>query len=181
MTCILETERLLLRPPERRDIPALVPLANNYDVAKNLSKLPYPYTVAHGEEFVAGAREQWEQGSDYPFSITRKSDGAFLGGCGLHPKEGQFEFGYWLGQPYWRLGYATETARRLVVFAFQELNAPRVWAGWYWDNPASGHVLEKVGCKPGGLEKRSCIARGTDVDCNIVALSREEFLSRRAA
>ena len=52
MSCILETERLLLRPPERRDIPALVPLANNYDVAKNLSKLPHPHTEKHGEEFV---------------------------------------------------------------------------------------------------------------------------------
>ena len=181
MTCILETERLLLRPPERRDIPALVPLANNYDVAKNLSKLPYPYTAQHGEEFVTRASEQWETGSDYPFSITRKSDGAFLGGCGLHPKEGSIDFGYWLGQPFWKQGYATEAARRLVAFAFDELNAAHVWAGWFHDNPRSGNVLAKLGCKPNGFEKRHCLARGMDIGCNIVVMTREAFIDRRAA
>ena len=178
----LETERLLLRRPERRDIPAIVPLANNYDVAKNLSKLPHPYTAQDGEDYVANVEKQWAAGSDFPFSITRKSDGALIGGCGLHPKNGGvFEFGYWLGQPFWKQGYATEAARRLVVYAFQDLQAARVWAGWYWDNPASGHVLSKVGCTPTGQEKRPCLARGVDVDCNIAVLSREEFLNRRAA
>ena len=181
MSCILETERLLLRPPERRDIPTLVPLANNYDVAKNLSKLPFPYTAEHGAEFVARAAEQWEKASDFPFSITRKSDGALLGGCGLHPKEGKVEFGYWLGQPYWKLGYATEATRRLVAYAFDALNAEQVWAGWFHDNPRSGNVLAKLGCKPHGFEKRHCLARGMDIGCNIVLLTRETHAGRRAA
>ena len=145
MTCTLETERLLLRPPQRRDIPALVPLANNYAVAKNLSKLPHPYTEEHGEDFVARAAEQWEQGSDYPFAITRKADGAYLGGCGLHPKDGPFEFGYWLGQPFWRKGYATEAVRALIDHAFGDLEHDELHASARVTNPASRHVLEKCG------------------------------------
>ena len=35
--------------------------------------------------------------------------------------EDGFEFGYWLGKPFWGHGYATEAARRLVRFAFEEL------------------------------------------------------------
>jgi RimJ/RimL family protein N-acetyltransferase len=179
--CILESERLLLRPPERRDIPALVPLANDYDVAKNLSTLPHPYTVTHGEEFVARVEQQRATGTDFNFAITRKSDNAYMGGCGLHLKEGKFEFGYWLGKPFWKRGFATEAAARLVLFAFQDLAAESVWAGWYFDNPASGHVLEKLGCRPNGMDKRACMARGVEVDCNLVILARAEFLARRSS
>jgi RimJ/RimL family protein N-acetyltransferase len=178
---ILETERLLLRPPERRDISALVPLANDYDVAKNLSTLPHPYTVAHGEEFVARVEAQRATGTDFNFAITRKADRAYMGGCGVHVKQGKFEFGYWLGKPFWKQGYATEAARRLVEFAFDELQTESVWAGWYFDNPASGHVLEKLGCIPDGEQKRACMARGMEVGCNIVTLSREAFVARRVA
>lgn len=179
--CILESERLLLRPPERRDIPALVPLANDYDVAKNLSTLPHPYTAAHGEEFVTRVEQQRATGTDYNFAITRKSDNGYLGGCGLHLKDGKFEFGYWLGRPFWKQGFATEAAHRLLQFAFLDLAAESVWAGWYFDNPASGHVLEKLGCKANGRDKRACMARGTEVDCNLVILAREDFLKRSAA
>ncbi|HXC56771.1 MAG TPA: GNAT family N-acetyltransferase [Rhizomicrobium sp.] len=181
MSCLLETERLLLRPPERRDIPALVPLANDYDVAKNLSKLPHPYTAAHGEAFVAEMQEKRVAGSDFTFAITLRSDGAFMGCIGLHLKDGSFEFGYWLGQKFWRQGYATEAARALVAFAFHDLKAESVWAGWYHDNPRSGHVLTKLGCVPKGFERRACLARGMDIGCNVVTLSRDAFLGRRAA
>ncbi|MEI9997047.1 MAG: GNAT family N-acetyltransferase [Rhizomicrobium sp.] len=179
--CLLETDRLLLRRPERRDIPALVPLANNYEVAKNLSKLPHPYTAQDGEDFVAHAEEKRAAGTDFNFAITRKPDGVFMGGIGLHLKDGAFEFGYWLGQPYWRQGYATEAAQRLVAFAFEDLKAESVWAGWFHDNPRSGHVLAKLGCVPRSFEKRHCLARGMDIGCNTVTLSREAFLGRRAA
>jgi len=117
--CILETGRLLLRPPERRDIPAIVPLANDFDVAKNLSTLPHPYTVADGENFVAMSNEKREAGTDFNFAIVRKSDGAYMGGIGLHTKDGDFEFGYWLGKIYWREGYATEAAQRVIDDAVQ--------------------------------------------------------------
>ena len=130
---------------------------------------------------MARAAKHWENASDYPFAITRKSDGAFLGGCGLHPEEGQIEFGYWLGQPHWRMGYATEAVRRLVAYAFDELNAERVLAGWFHDNPRSGNVLAKLGCKPSAFEKRHCLARGMDIGCNIVLLTREAYAGRRAA
>jgi len=179
--CILETERLLLRPPGRRDIPALVPLANDYDVAKNLSTLPHPYTANHGEEFVARVEEQRTKGTDFNFAITRKSDEAYMGGCGVHLKEGKFEFGYWLGKPFWRQGYATEAATRLVEFAFDALQTESVWAGWFFDNPASGRVLAKLGCKPNGMARRACLARGIEVECNLVTLTRGDFAQRRVS
>jgi RimJ/RimL family protein N-acetyltransferase len=177
----LETERLLLRPPEACDVPTIVSLIGDYDVAKNLSTVPHPYSEQDARDYLVKAAGNLARGSDYSFSILRKADGVHMGGCGVHLREGQTEFGYWFGKPYWRNGYATEAARRIVEFAFFELQLPNVWAGWYHDNPASGHVLEKVGCRPSGQDTRSCQSRGHEVICNLVALDRADYRDRRAA
>jgi RimJ/RimL family protein N-acetyltransferase len=171
----LETERLILRPPEASDIPAFVPLIGNYEVAKNLSRVPHPYEESDAHTFLEKAEAARAAGTDFNFAITRKDDGAYMGACGVHLKDGAFEFGYWLGQPYWGQGFATEAARRLVTFAFDDLKVPRLVAGWFHDNPASGRVLAKLGCVPDGAEQRDCLARGHSVYCRNVKLDREGF------
>jgi RimJ/RimL family protein N-acetyltransferase len=171
----LETGRLLLRPPETGDVAAIVPLIGDFDVAKNLSRAPHPYPESAGYEFIERCAETRDAGTDFTYAITRKSDDAFLGCCGVHLKDGNFEFGYWLGKPFWGYGYATESARRLAAFAFDELHAPNLVAGWFHDNPASGRVLEKLGCVPNGADQRDCVARGHAVYCHNVKLDREGF------
>ena len=178
--CILETERLLLRPPERRDVAAFAPLIGDYEVSKNLANVPHPYAEKDALGGISHLGERRAKGEAFQFGVTRKSDGAYIGGCGLHLDKGEFELGYWYGKPYWNMGYATEAARRVLDFAFAELQVPEVWAGWFHDNPNSGHVLAKLGFKPKGFEKRPCMARGADVGCNIVTLSRDAFAKKRA-
>ena len=178
--CELETERLLLRPPIEADADALTQLANDYDVAKNLSRLPHPYTRADAGFFLEKVKEGRAAGTDFNFAVTRKSDGAFLGGCGLHLREhGYFELGYWLGRPFWGHGYASEAARRLASFGFRELRAERLLAGWFHDNPASGRVLEKTGFVLTGADRRDCRARGHAVYCHTVTLTPDAFSQTR--
>jgi RimJ/RimL family protein N-acetyltransferase len=181
MTRILETERLLLRPPERRDISAFAPLIGDFDVAKNLATVPHPYAESDAVEWISRLDERWARGEAFQFGVTRKSDNAYMGGCGLHLQNGELELGYWFGKPYWKMGYATEAARRVLEFAFEDLRALEVWAGWFHDNPRSGHVLAKLGFSSKGFEARSCLARGCDVGCNIVTLRSDAFESRLAS
>jgi len=178
----LETKRLLLRVPAAFDISDIVRLAGDYDVAKNLSRMPYPYSDSHARDFIETAANNRAAGTDYNFAITRKDDGAYLGGIGLHKRDlGAFEFGYWLGKPYWRQGYATEAASRLVAFAFLELGMTQVIAGYFHDNPASGNVLKKLGCLPNGAADRDCLARGHAVYCHNVLLTADDFWKKKAA
>jgi len=179
--CRLETERLLLRPPEPRDVSAIVTWIGDWDVAKNLSKCPHPYREEDATGFLARAAENRAKGTDFVFGITRRADDQFMGQIGIHLKDGRFEIGYWLGKPFWKAGYASEAAHRVALFAFKNLKAESIWAGWFHDNPASGHVLAKLGCKPDGQALRECLARGHDVLCNLVTLSREDFFARRMA
>ena len=85
------------------------------------------------------------------------------------------------GQAFLGSGYASEAARGLARFAFDRLDAPIVWAGWFHDNPASGHVLAKLGARHNGSRMRDCLARGVKVLCHEMLLTREAFLLKRAA
>ena len=180
MSCrILETHRLRLRRPEARDLPAMVALADDFDVAKNLSSLPHPYTIRDGEDFLARIAEQHATGADFPFAITLRSNGAYMGGVGLHLRDnGLFELGYWLGRPFWGRGYGTEAAGKLTSFAFSQLRAERIAAGYFHDNPASCHVLTKLGFVACGSEDRQSLARGHAVRCVDMILERENFTAR---
>ena len=55
------------------------------------------------------------------------------------------ELGYVLARDQWGHGYATEVARRLIVFGFNELGLRRITATCHPDNFASARVLEKAG------------------------------------
>ena len=50
---LLESERLILRPPRPLDIPAMTVWLGDFDVAQNLARVPYPYNEADAEDFVA--------------------------------------------------------------------------------------------------------------------------------
>ena len=176
---ILESERLILRPPCRADVAAMAGWLGDYQVSKNLARVPHPYGEDDAEAFVALREIQDE--TNYSFTILRASDNVLLGGAGLHWEEQGWEFGYWLGRPFWGRGYATEAAGRLVGFAFQVLEATHVWAGWYHDNPASGHVLHKLGLTHNGSSMRDSLARKAKVLCHGMLLTRADLLRKEAA
>jgi len=177
----LESERLLLREPELSDASTIAALMNDWDVVKNLASAPFPYLEEHARDFIGRQEDGRAKGTDFVFAITRKSDSALVGKCGLHLKETGFEMGYWLGRPYWGQGYVTEAAAQVLAFGFRNLRAESIWAGWFHDNPASGRVLEKLGFRPNGCDRRDSAARGQGVLCNLVTMSRADFGQRQAA
>lgn len=171
--CVLESERLILRPPRPSDIQSMTVWLGDYDVARMTSRMPHPYHEADAEAFVA-------EGAQNRFVIQRKNDGLFLGMIGLRAEDG-YAFGYWLGKPFWGQGFATEAARRLVMFAFTGLGTVQVHAGWFHDNPASGRVLAKLGARHNGSAMRESRARGIRVLCHDMLLTRADFLRKQAA
>jgi RimJ/RimL family protein N-acetyltransferase len=171
--CTLESERLLLRPPRPSDIHSITAWLGDYDVARMTSRAPHPYGESDAEAFIAASEP-------HRFVISRKGDGLFMGAVGLRVEE-TCELGYWLGKPFWGFGYATEAAHRLVTYAFAELALGQVHAAWFYDNPASGHVLAKLGARHNGSAMRDCRARGMAILCHDMLLTRADFLRKQAA
>src|SRR6185437_23420 len=82
---ILESERLILRQPRHADIQAMTVWLGDYAVSRNLARVPHPYSEADAEDFVA--KRGRHGNGHYSFTITRREDGLFLGGIGLHLEE----------------------------------------------------------------------------------------------
>ena len=53
--------------------------------------------------------------------------------------------GYWVGEPFWNKGYASESLKEVLVFAFDELKLNKVYAQHESSNLASGRVMQKNG------------------------------------
>jgi ribosomal-protein-alanine N-acetyltransferase len=179
MNTTLETARLMLRPLAAGDLPAVVPLLDDYDVAKNLTHVPHPYSQKLAEEWLAVTEAKRRAREGFTWSVYR--GGTFAGICSIGRQHGRFNLGYWYGRPFWGQGYATEAGVRAVRFAFEELGETALDSGWYEDNPASGRVLEKLGFEPAGFELIRSQARNAMVVCNRVWLTAETFLQKKAA
>jgi RimJ/RimL family protein N-acetyltransferase len=143
----LTTPRLLLRAFVEADTPSLIALAGNYEVAKNTLNIPHPYTAADAQQWLHLTRQGFEQQRTYAFALELRATGKFIGGIGLtlEPRCHRAEAGYWLGQPYWGQGLATEALAALLRFGFGELKLNKIHATHHADNPASGRVMLKNG------------------------------------
>lgn len=136
-----KTQRLTMRRPARVDLSAMTQLANNEKIYEMLARLPHPYTEEDGKHFIDTiARGDHE----HAYSILTRDDG-FIGVMGLHLLPERLpELGYWLGEPYWGEGYASEAAAALVKGAeMAGCKALRSCAKSI--NKASLRVLQKVG------------------------------------
>lgn len=165
----IRTSRLELRPPELGDAARISLLAGDYDVACMTGTIPYPYSEQEAAEWVQSVHAG-EEG--VAFSILRA--GALIGCTGYRAfGNDHAELGYWLGKPYWGLGYATEAASALIAHAFETEGFTFLTAGHFTDNPASARVIEKLGFVSVGGEVRDCEARGAKVPCRNYRLYRE--------
>lgn len=157
------TPRLLLRPGWMEDAPALAHAINDPAVARNLARVPSPYTRADAEAFLA-----LPQDTRLPrlLAFTR-TNGAprLVGGCGVHlDEEGRPELGYWIARPYWGLGFATEAGRAVLSMA-RAAGVADIRASHFVDNPASGNVLRKLGFRHDGKTRPLfSVARGATVE-----------------
>jgi RimJ/RimL family protein N-acetyltransferase len=136
----LTTDRLVLVTPNLAHVPEMAALANNKAIHAVLSRLPHPYDERHGRDFV----ENIARGSEeHAWSILLQ--GTYIGTMGLHILPDKLPaLGYWLGQPYWGHGYATEAAHA-VVAAARSAGATALGSRALLSNTGSRNVLRKVG------------------------------------
>jgi 8-oxo-dGTP diphosphatase len=145
----LATERLVLRPVEPGDRDQILALAGDWEVARYLTRVPFPYRAEQAEQWIAHARRSLRAGSEIALAITLREEGTMIGcvGIDLAVPRRSGALGYWLGRPYWGQGYASESCRRMLDYAFSVLNLQRLEADVLKQNRASIRVLESVGFK----------------------------------
>ena len=170
---VLETARLRLRPYSEADIPELLPLIGAREVAATTLRIAHPYTEQNARDLfvlLQGSNRIW-------LAITLRADERQIGGIGLTVDEQHqhAELGYWLGVPYWGKGYATEAAREMVRYGFEDLQLNRIFASHFDHNPASGRILTKIGMRHEGCQRQQYRKWDQFVNSELYGILRQEW------
>jgi RimJ/RimL family protein N-acetyltransferase len=143
---MLETERLILRPPRRVDIPELFEFLGD----------PVAMQHTHSDKTLRECQRrvmvhEWRRRRDgcAPWVVVSRDDQRIVGWGGLYEDPfdpgWNFEVGYYFRPEAWGVGYASELVSAALGFADYQLKLPEVWAMAHPDNNGSKRVLEKAG------------------------------------
>lgn len=174
---VLVTDRLVLRQPHEDDIPELAQLANSRKIADMLGRMPHPYGEAEACAFVESAGRNGVAGCTY--AVTLAESGAFIGCAGLHGARQGLELGYWIGEPWWNRGYATEVAHALVDLTFRASALDRLHVSCRLINTASRRVIHKCGFQYAGQGMMDSLSGGR-VAVERYVLDRSTWASLRS-
>jgi [ribosomal protein S5]-alanine N-acetyltransferase len=146
------------------DVDSLAEHANNRKIWMNLrDRFPHPYTRRDARTFIAAVRAR---DPETLFAIA--VGGRAVGGIGLMLHEDvervSAEIGYWLGEPFWGRGIATEALKATTRFAMDRYKLTRIYAVPFAWNTSSARVLEKAGYVFEGRLRRSAIKDGVMTD-----------------
>jgi len=137
---------VVLRTLARSDAQRVTELCGDWAVAQLTALIPHPYLSAMAEAWIAECIKADAAGATRTYAITRAGDGLLVGAVGLtRSAEAIDSLGYWVGRPYWGLGYATAAARAVIALAFSHLDIEALHAIHLARNPASGRVMAKCG------------------------------------
>ena len=149
-----ETPRLILRAFRPEDAAAFSAYRSEPEVAR-FQGWSAPYSLEQAQEFVTemmqavpGTPGQW-----YQIAMEEKASGQVIGDVAFHIEANspqQAILGITLAGAAQGKGYAIEAMQRLLQFLFEDLELHRVSAYIDVDNPASYHLVERLGFRREG-------------------------------
>ena len=176
---MIETQRLILRVWQEKDIDDLVEGINNKNVSKWMASAPYPYTKEDAKNYILKAQKLDDK--NIKFAIVLKSENKVIGGTELtniNKKDGLAGGGIWLNEKYHGLGLGTEAFCARIKYAFDILGLRRIENGYFPNNTPSKMMQLKLGYKEEGLRRKRFYSLSTKeyIDECITGLLKEEFI-----
>jgi RimJ/RimL family protein N-acetyltransferase len=156
-------------------------LANEPDIPR-WTRIPWPYTRAHLDQFFSLMATWHRTRSDAVFAITPPGEGAVIGSLGVHriagtwrPRSGFLpdEPGYWLAPSARGRGVMSDALGLACRWLLDELQRPQVNIQTKSGNAASRAVIERVGFRFTGTVK------ATEIDDDPNPADHDRFVLRR--
>jgi RimJ/RimL family protein N-acetyltransferase len=143
----LETKRLILRPYTKEDI----------------NKFLDSYKIL---------------GSGFSLVISNKDNDSYSGTCGIIPNRDNRSVGcvYALLPEFRGNGFAIEAMLKLIEYAFNKLEVPKITAHIHSDNSDGWKVAERIGMKYMGHVQHDCFMSKT----MLFTIKKEEFEVQRS-
>jgi RimJ/RimL family protein N-acetyltransferase len=173
---VLETPRLILRPPIAEDFDGFCEFHADEQTMKYLGGVVSKPEVWRRLRVVAGG---WHLDGFHFFSVIEKSSSSWIGRIGpLYPFGWpEREVGWGLLSRFWGQGYAKEAAAICMDYVFDALDWERVIHTIHPENTASSAIAQSLGSYnqgPGRLP-----APFADVPIEIWGQTREEWRARQ--
>ncbi len=153
MKVITETERLIIREILPTDIDEMFELHSDPEVHIFLGNK----TITSKEqiiEIIDIVRQQYIDFGVGRWAMINKKTDEFIGWTGLefvtkeiNNHKNYYDLGYRLIKRFWGQGFATESAFASLDYAFDKLNAKKVYAIADCKNEVSNKILKKVGLR----------------------------------
>lgn len=147
----IETEHLILKEPEPSHLADLIALRADPEVMRFIGSNNGKPQPAHEVEIFLKAAIEYQKKNGFGFcSVFEKDTGEFVGQAGLFhlgfdETQPEMEVAYRLHKKYWGRGYATELARALIHWGFENLPNDKLMGFVFPENIRSRRVLEKSG------------------------------------
>jgi RimJ/RimL family protein N-acetyltransferase len=152
---MIETERLILRPPSAADRAGLHAMWADPVVMADLGPIK---SEAESDAAIARHAGYGESHGLGFWAVEHRAEKRLIGFCGLKPGAedtpiaGEVEIGWMLAPRWWGKGYAREAASASLDWAWVNLEAPRVVAITAACNLRSQALMERLGMRRLGPE-----------------------------
>ncbi len=144
---ILETTRLRLRRFCQDDLDRLEKIYSDVEVIQFLADNHPPSREETQKHLNNLVERYWCDHLFGRWAVIEKSSGHLIGYCGLRLLEGVPELVYLLARSHWGKGFATEGAREVLRYGFENRGLAEIVAITRPNHSASRHVMEKLGMR----------------------------------
>lgn len=150
----IETERLILRELRLSDLEGMFELDSDPEVHKYLGNKPVK-TIEESQKILESVINQYKERGIGRWAAIEKSSGDFIGWSGIRLNTEfnmngftkYYDVGYRLIKRFWGKGYATESGKAAIEYAFNNMELPELYATTEIGNQASHNALLKLGLK----------------------------------
>ncbi|MEU2437793.1 GNAT family N-acetyltransferase [Streptomyces rubradiris] len=163
----ISTERLVLRPLDEDDVPALADMMNDEQVVA-WTTVPHPYTETDARRWITRlAPEERTAGRGIVLAVTEFLTQRLVGIVHLRNTDWRVrssELAYVIAPWARGEGYASEAALATAQWLFHDQDFERLELRTAADNTASQQVAQKIGCISEGVLRNAWIARARTED-----------------
>lgn len=179
MVPVLETRRLILRPLELADAPAIQHLFPQWEVVRYLATIvPWPYPVDGAEKFIREiALPAMARGESWNWTLRLKTDPENLIGAINLRKGEDNNRGFWIVPERRGQGLMSEAADAVTEYWFEIPKFPVLRVPKAVPNEASRRISVKQGMRVIATEERDYV--GGRFQTEIWEITAEEWRTRK--
>jgi RimJ/RimL family protein N-acetyltransferase len=180
----IETDRLILRRYSVEDASRLLDLIerNRQALIRDFAQTAALQGPEQAESFVTEKSEQWRSQKSFTYGIWRKGADLFIGQIQVKNIAWEIpaaELSYFIDKNSQRRGYASESIRGILAFAFGELRFERIFVRILPSNAESLSLAKRLGFQEEGLHRNAFrCGFGELHDVHYLSLTRNDHQRR---